>query len=237
MVSTYTRTEPVGFVGASSYGLKGFISDVQAITREDQVRLIQIALKNLKEGAVQDVYMFAIPGSPLMDVAQRAGFTLRPEVTVYLRMLEAAPKPRPIPFPLYEIRDGKTEDLITIGTKLNGTQGLSLTGWELTMINHQLKRSDRVFKVLERQGEIVGLTIGGTSEKMGAFSHLWLAVGHRGHQIGQALCDVTLAALHKGGARTVHALIPNTETAAAKFFQKQGFHPESSLAVLDTTLC
>lgn len=236
MISAYARTEPAGYVGAASYGLKGFISEVQAITREDQIRLIQIALKNLKEGAVRDAYMFAIPGSPLADIAQKAGFAPCPDVTVHQRMMDAEPKIRPITFPLYEIRDGKTEDLITIGAKLNGTQGLSLTGWELTMINHQLKRSDRVFKVIEKQGQIVGIAVGGTSDKTGTLSHLWLAQGHRGYQIGQALCDVALAAMHKSGARSVHALIPNTDTAAAKFFKKQGFHPESSLTVLETKL-
>ncbi len=140
----------------------------------------------------------------------------------------AFPPSSPHPLPeSFTLRNGRLEDLLTISNELTHVPELAFQGWEKLLIGRELDRSDRFFKVIEHDGAIVGISVGGSHGQRGTISHTWVAPEHRNHRLGKALSDSSLSALFEGGARVVHLMTTPANVSAERFWERQGFSREN----------
>jgi ribosomal protein S18 acetylase RimI-like enzyme len=216
-------TTRAGFAAAGSLGVRGFILDVRGAHHEDRVQALREALQSLREQGVRRVHTILDPGDTLEMAARDVGFGPCPGETLFQREVACPPTAtRSLP-ESFTLRDGTLEDLLKISNELTHVPELAFHGWEKLLIGRELARSDRFFKVIEHEGSIVGISVGGSHGERGTISHTWVAPEHRNHRLGRALSDSSLSALYEGGARVVHLMTTPGNDSAERFWERQGF--------------
>lgn len=211
------------FVEAGSLGVRGLISEVHAFTPEAQVEGLRSALRQLRLEETRRVHIFVHPEDGLYEAAYQVGFRPCPGETLFQRALNERPIIRLEPPRGYELREGSWEDIVRIQQQLSHVAEVAFQGWEVLLIHSQLGEANRFFKVIERAGAIVGVSIGGSHNWRGTITHTWVAEGHRNHGLGQILSDASLQALYDGGACAVHLMTTANNVPAERFWERQGF--------------
>ena len=219
-------TTRAGFAAAGSLGVRGFISAVCGAHHEERVQALREALQSLREQGVRRVHTVLEPGDTLEMAARDVGFGPCPGETLFQREVACPPSSQhPLP-ESFTLRNGRLEDLLKISNELTHVPELAFQGWEKLLIGRELDRSDRFFKVIEHDGAIVGISVGGSHGQRGTISHTWVAPEHRNHRLGKALSDSSLSALFEGGARVVHLMTTPANVSAERFWERQGFSRE-----------
>ena len=219
-------TTRAGLAAAGSLGVRGFISAVCGAHHEERVQALREALQSLREQGVRRVHTVLEPGDTLEMAARDVGFGPCPGETLFQREV-ACPPSSQLPLPeSFTLRNGRLEDLLKISNELTHVPELAFQGWEKLLIGRELDRSDRFFKVIEHDGAIVGISVGGSHGQRGTISHTWVAPEHRNHRLGKALSDSSLSALFEGGARVVHLMTTPANVSAERFWERQGFSRE-----------
>ena len=226
-------TTRAGVAAAGSLGVRGFISEVHGTIHEERVQAIRDALQELREHGVRRVHTILEPGDTLEMAARDVGFGPCPGETLFQRDVETPPSASPSLPESFKVRDGTLEDLLKISNELTHVPELAFHGWEKLLIGRELDRSDRFFKVIEHEGSIVGISVGGSHGERGTISHTWVAPEHRNHKLGKALSDSSLSALYEGGARVVHLMTTPANVSAERFWERQGFSRERTTYFLE----
>lgn len=237
--STPLQTSSLAFqatASAGSLGVRGLISEIQARDPQDVPRLLHRSIEALRNLGVRRAHIIVDHSSYLKDVALKAGFKECPGEHLYQCALLAPPSAHSQLSHHYNVRNGTEEDLIRIGLDLTHVEELAFKSWEFPLIRSQIGQPHRFFKVVEHGGSIVGVSIGGCCGSHGTISHTWVAPEHRNHGLGQVLSDVSLAALHAAGARFVHLMTTAGNSAAERFWQRQGFSRHEATTFLEIDL-
>lgn len=221
---------------AGSLGVRGLISDVRARDHHDLSQVLQGSIQVLRDVGVRRAHIFVDHSSDLREAAIKEGFRECPGEHLHQSTLRCAPLARSQLSPCYQLRDGTEEDLVRIGLDLTHVKELAFESWEIPLIRKQLHHALGFFKVIENEGAIVGVSIGGSSGQYGTISHTWVAPELRGLRLGQALSDASLASLYSSGARSVYLMTTAGNSAAERFWQRQGFYRNASQTFLEIDL-
>lgn len=233
-----------------SLGVRGFIQDVHGHSFAEVVQDLTHALQSLSGAGLRRVHLLSPPEAAqgsrerlIRSAARECGFHDCPGEKLFTRVLDVRPSHlTPVPDG-YELRDGSRRDLLTIGLTLTNVRELAFESWEFPLISNSVGRKDRFFKVIERRGELVGVSIGGAHGERGTITHTWVHPDHRWSpaspthpRLGKLLSDESLRALYDGGARAVHLMTVDGNPAADKFWPRQGFQLEDRGSFLEIDL-
>ena len=221
---------------AGSLGVRGLLTGVTSTRTEATPDFITSALNSLREAGVKRAHIFIDTEGELLETALKAGFEPREGESLYQIELSERPIIPSANLQPYVLRDGTAEDLIRLGLRLAEIPELAFESWELPLLFANIDKHDRFFKVVDLHGEIVGISVGGSSGTNGTISHTWVAREHRGHGLGHALSDASLAALYDGGARDIHLMTVAGNTKANYFWEHRGFVQATTVQFLEIDL-
>lgn len=240
----------IHYVRGGSLGVRGLIRDVHGHSFAEVVTDLTQALGSLASQGLRRAHLF-LPCesnrdsrvSLLRSAAEECGFHDCPGEKLFIRVLDARPS-QTTPMPEgYQLRDGTRKDILTIGLALTHVRELAFESWEFPLISDSVGRPDRFFKVIERCGELVGVSIGGSHGERGTITHTWVHPDHRWSpsspthpRLGKWLSDESLAALYDGGARTIHVMTVDGNAGADRFWIRQGFELEKEGSFLEIDL-
>ena len=233
--STYSVSTSEGAALAGSLGVRGLLMSVEATHHEKAPNLITLALNSLRQDGVKRVHIF-VDNEESHEAALRSGFEPREGESLYQLSLTERPSPLNTNLYPYVLRDGTAEDLVRLGLQLADIPELAFESWELPLMFTNIGKSDRFFKVVEVDGHIVGISVGGSANSRGTISHTWVAQEHRGHGLGNALSDASLLALYDSGARDIHLMTVAGNTTANRFWEHQGFERATIVQFLEIDL-
>lgn len=236
IIFSFRLHSKLGTVEAGSLGVRGLITAVDGDTLEGRVELLKRSLEELREGGSRRVHIITQPSKETYLAAQEAGFRPCPGESLFERVLDERPTIRTECPPGFLMRDGSLRDLLTIQNELSHVKEVAFQGWEILLIERHRGQPNRFFKVIERNNEIVGVSIGGSHENRGTITHTWVAEQHRNHKLGQTLSDASLQALYDGGARVAHLMTTANNTLAERFWERQGFVREANHTFLEIDL-
>jgi GNAT superfamily N-acetyltransferase len=209
---------------------------VECTRTEATPALITFALDSLRAEGVKRAHIFVGAEGGLLEAAMQAGFEPREGESLYQIQLSERPIiPNANLYP-YVLRDGTADDLIRLGLRLAEIPELAFESWELPLLFSNIDKHDRFFKVIDLHGEIVGISVGGSSGPNGTISHTWVAKEHRGHGLGHALSDASLAALYDGGAQNIHLMTVAGNAKANLFWEHRGFVQATDVQFLEIDL-
>lgn len=233
---SFRSVEREGRVVAGSMGVRGLISEVRGRTHEETVQLLGEGVQSLRADGVRRAHILVDPADRLAQAAEEVGFRHCPGETLLSRELGNLPEPARGVLQTLSVRDGDAEDLARIGLTLSKVSALEFKGWELLLIRQELRRTDRFFKVLEVNGDIVGASIGGAFGEQGTISHTWVAPSSRNQGFGEALSTASLEALYAAGARNVYLMTTSGNDRATRFWQRQGFQESADVSFMEIDL-
>lgn len=234
--SSYKVTMTEGEALAGSLGVRGLIMTVASTQNEATPRIISLALDSLRRDGVKRAHIFVETEGENKDAALRAGFEAREGESLYKLTLKDRPTTPRMDIAPYTLRDGTVEDLVRLGLRLADIPELAFESWELPLLFANIEKHDRFFKIVELNGQIVGVSVGGSSDTRGSISHTWVAKEHRHHGLGHALSDSSLLALYDGGARDIHLMTVAGNTKANHFWELQGFVRATDVQFLEIDL-
>ena len=92
-----------------------------------------------------------------------------------------------------------------------------------------LRNSDTCL-VAEKNGEIIGVVLGGQDGRRGYIYHLAVAEAHRRRGVGSQLAERCLAAMKEAGITKTALLVFKRNEAGNAFWERQGFIPREDVA-------
>lgn len=244
---TSTVTQPVVIEdGCASLGVRGLLWNIASDSAESCRADISNKIQSLKRLGVRRAHIVLQPDSDTMSVlgsvARDVGFAAPDGEKVFIRALRQEPKSVVTLLPGYTVRDGNLQHLLKIGRELQNQQELAFEGWEFPMVADGIEQEHCFFKVVEFDGQPVGVSIGGAYGSWGTISHTWVHPDHRWKhdsvqqpRLGQLLSEESLRALYKAGARRVYLMTTDSNEPAERFWSKQDFI-ESSAGFLEIDL-
>lgn len=234
--SSYTVITSDGEAQVGSLGVRGVLMSVAPARNEATSNLIALAIDSLRTEGVKRAHIFVENEGDLQRAALEAGFAPRHGESLYQLNLTDRPTTSFTDLFPYVLRDGTPEDLIRLGLRLAQIPELAFESWELPLLFANIDKHDRFFKVVDLNGHIVGISVGGSSGTCGTISHTWVAKEHRLHGLGHALSDASLVALYDGGARDIHLMTVAENTKANQFWEYQGFVRATDVQFLEIDL-
>lgn len=214
---------------AGSLGVRGLIEirlgeSAELVATEDAVNpFIEPTIRQLREEGVRRLHLIFPPDRSLEEIALRHGFIKPAGEFLHERILGSESLAAPILPHGYSLRSGVQADIWRLNGLIAAYGELAFMGWEPPLVAQGIGNPNRFFKVLELEGQIVGLSIGGSVGDRGTISHLWVHPEHQKRDLGTALSNASLQALSSAGATRIYLITVQGNEGARAFWAKQGF--------------